>query len=183
MWSDTITTLVRTVTTVLGPHQQVLQNVIQGQEYHSYAQSSRVCGFIHIHGRSVSGDTPHTTPSPTSNSVISTADLAVEITLTPYQVLLTSIAGPSYIRDTTQGGSSGHSSLDLCCHQAHKKLTHLLLVASLTEIPLFVELVVARYTTISRLRAATRADIKYLWIRDGTTPNIDNVDNLLSLAR
>ena len=183
MWSDTITTPVPTVTTVLGPHQQVLQNVLQGQEYHSYAQYRCVCGFIHIHGWSVSDDTTDTTPSTTSTSVISTADIAVEIPLTPAQVLLTPIVGPSYGKDTTRVGSSGNSARDLCCHQAHKELTHLLLLSSLTKIPLFIESVVARYTTISRLRAATRADIKYLWIRDGTTPNIDNVDNLLSLAR
>ena len=59
---------------------------------------------------------------------------------------------------------------------------HLLLVASLIDSPPLFESAINCYTTISRLRAATRAEIKALLLQDDTTPTPDDMENLLSLA-
>lgn len=115
---------------------------------------------------------------PLPSTVIYTADPAVAILLTPDQVSLPPSDVASYGIATTRGGISGYLARALHFHQSVNDLTNLLFVALLTNIHMFVESLFACHTTISRLRAAMRADLKGFLIWDGTIPTPDDLDNL-----
>ena len=107
---------------------------------------------------------------------------AVTVHLTPAQVPLPPSDGCSGRIVATLGGRSGHSARASRRQQASDDLTHLLSVASLSDSPPLVEAVVGRLTTISRLRAAKRAELETLHLPDGSAPSPENIGDLLSLA-
>ena len=57
------------------------------------------------------------------------------------------------------------------------------MVASLTDRLMLVKVFFTRYTTIYRLHVEMLADLKDLWIQDGTNLTPNDVDDLPSLAR
>ena len=110
-------------------------------------------------------------------------DTKVAITSTPAQVPLKPSVGPSGGSTNTRGGISDRSACASHFQQARKKLTHILLVASLTDRLTLVKVFFTRYTTIYSLHVEMLEDLKDLWIQDGTNMTPNDVDDLLSLAR
>ena len=91
---------------------------------------------------------------------------------------------------TTSNGSAatlsrrnGLSVRVLGRQQARDDLFHLLSVASLTDSPPLVKAIIGRLASISRLRAAKRADLEDLLLPDGLAPSPDDIEDLLSIAR
>ena len=74
LWYCVITTLVPTVTTVIGvrwwsPHQKVLRNFLWGREPHSNSRSSCGRGCLCIHGLSSGGGTANNIPIKTATHI------------------------------------------------------------------------------------------------------------------
>ena len=91
---------------------------------------------------------------------------------------------------TTSNGSAatlsrrnGLSVRVLGRQQARDDLFHLLSIASLTDSPPLVKAIIGRLASISRLRAAKRADLEDLLLPDGLAPSPDDIEDLLSIAR
>ena len=66
--------------------------------------------------------------------------------------------------------------------QARDDLVHLLSVTSLTDSPPLVKALVGRLSSITRLRAAKRADLEALLLPDGSAPSTDDIKDLLSIS-
>ena len=105
-------------------------------------------------------------------------DTAVILTPNPVQIPLTPSAGGSDISESRLCGRSRHSACASCRHQAQDNLTHLLLVAYLTNRPPLVKEVVVRLTTIYRLRTEKRAKLETLRLPEISAPSPDDINNL-----
>ena len=103
--------------------------------------------------------------------------------LTPAQLPLPPSVTTSNGSAATLSRRNGLSVRVLGRQQARDDLFHLLSVASLTDSPPLVKAIIGRLASISRLRAAKRADLEDLLLPDGLAPSPDDIEDLFSIAR